>query len=455
MVHDAWNRPVEWWEDTNGDGDLDDPGDTQLLACRYDGLNRRIRKVAKGTPDVAYDYFYNASWQVLEERKDADVYCQYVWSARYIDAPVLRDRDADGQSGNGLEERLYYTTDANMNVTALVGTDGAVVERYTYDPYGKVTVRAADWSEITWANSKKNEVLYCGYRFDPETGLYHVRHRYYHPSLGRWLSRDSVEYADEMNLLQYCRSAPSHFRDPQGLYRDGPMIPVPPDGFYGPVPLGYRPPPLPGVETSIYRIRGWPKGVHLWLSEPPPVPLDPVSAVLWPTLAAVYYVRPKIQAEVGHTVLSFDGPLGGAGADFVPPPAGRADIVLFPRLPQNGASTAETLVMPLDPTRGWIEAPDRLCIMPTYDRKLKHPSDSNIRCCDATEKQVRACVQAESLDWNGKTYFVFGPNCISFANAAMEACCLYSCEGGSGQRSSVWAPELFKLNLRWSDPFGW
>jgi len=42
----------------------------------------------------------------------SNVYEQYVWSLRYIDAPVLRDRNADGQSGSlgksgsGLEERL-------------------------------------------------------------------------------------------------------------------------------------------------------------------------------------------------------------------------------------------------------------------------------------------------------------------------------------------------------------
>jgi len=37
---------------------------------------------------------------------------------RYIDAPVLRDRDVEaggdlGKSGSGLDQRLYYTTDAN------------------------------------------------------------------------------------------------------------------------------------------------------------------------------------------------------------------------------------------------------------------------------------------------------------------------------------------------------
>jgi hypothetical protein len=43
---------------------------------------------------------------------------RYVWDLRYIDAMVFMDIETDsGQSG--LDDRYYYTNDANMNVTAL------------------------------------------------------------------------------------------------------------------------------------------------------------------------------------------------------------------------------------------------------------------------------------------------------------------------------------------------
>ena len=142
---------------------------------------------------------------------------QWLWDIRYVDAPVLRWRDADNDENHTLEETLYFCNDANMNVTALVNaSSGDVVERYVYDPYGKVTITDANWSVITWANSKKNEILYCGYRWDPETGLYHVRHRYYHPTLGRWTTRDPKVYSDTYNLYQYCVSAPLRGVDPLG-----------------------------------------------------------------------------------------------------------------------------------------------------------------------------------------------------------------------------------------------
>jgi len=118
----AWNRLVAAYGDDNGE-----PRDL-LATCRYDGLNRRIQKVVQGDPDATYDYYYNGSWQVLETREGAGApeslqpKVQYVWSQRYIDSPVLRDRDTTGN--DELDETLYYATDANFNVTALTDTGG-------------------------------------------------------------------------------------------------------------------------------------------------------------------------------------------------------------------------------------------------------------------------------------------------------------------------------------------
>jgi RHS repeat-associated protein len=241
-VWDAWNRLVEVWEDTNGDGDKDAQGtDTQVLTCRYDGLGRRIQKIVEGTPDVTYDYYYNESWQVLEVRKDADTdpYEQYVWDIRYIDAPVLRDRDTSSPPNGAIDETLYYCNDANMNVTALVNTSGTVVERYVYDPYGKVTFYNGSWTKTQLGqetpgtlSAYSNDILYCGYRFDPETGLCHVRRRYYHPTLGRWASRDIIESLGRRSDYEYGAASPAVHVDPWGLSS------VPVGGSAVGVPLG-------------------------------------------------------------------------------------------------------------------------------------------------------------------------------------------------------------------------
>jgi len=113
-------------------------------------------------------------------------------------------------------------------VTALVESyNGAVVERYMYDPYGKATILngvidstgngTTQWT-LRSTNTFQNAILYCGYYFDDETGLYSVRHRYYHPSLGRWLSRDPIGYSDGMSLYEYVGSSPILRLDAYGLF---------------------------------------------------------------------------------------------------------------------------------------------------------------------------------------------------------------------------------------------
>lgn len=200
-----------------------------MATYEYDGLGCRIQKTVGETTD---DYYYDESWQVLETRRggDPDPLDQYVWDVRYVDAPVVRfhdgntDDDLDGGSEEG-DNTLYYTTDANWNVTALVdAATGAVVERYMYDAYGKVTILdGTTGGQTEWATDADqisdvaNDILFAGYRFNSETGLYHVRNRQYHPTLGRWIERDPAGYLDGPNLYTYCRASPNGGTDPFGL----------------------------------------------------------------------------------------------------------------------------------------------------------------------------------------------------------------------------------------------
>ena len=214
-------------------------GATTVAEYRYDGLGRRIRKyVPDGANWTVTEYYYSVARQVVEVRRDGGktrsgtplseptlattLREQYIWSPRYVNAPILRDRDNAaggdlGKTGSGLDERLYYLTDANMNVTTLADTGGDAVERYTFDPYGKVTIYDGTWTNTRGSSSYDNSYLYCGYWRDNETGLYHVDHRTYHPLFGRWLQRDPLGYADGMNLYQYVSSQPCLYLDPYGL----------------------------------------------------------------------------------------------------------------------------------------------------------------------------------------------------------------------------------------------
>jgi RHS repeat-associated protein len=210
LGEDAWDRLVKVHADDGqgGQGDL-------VATYSYDGARRRTRRAVEGAPDVAYDYFYSG-YQVVEVRKDqsASPYEQYVWGVRYVHSPVCRwyDADADGQ-GVVLH---YYLNDANFNVTALVESDGDVAERVAYDPYGEPTFYDEDWENPSGESAVANAVLFTGHRLDSESGCYNTLWRYYHPTLGRWVSRDPMKYPGSLNLLQYVRTNPTSLADPRG-----------------------------------------------------------------------------------------------------------------------------------------------------------------------------------------------------------------------------------------------
>jgi RHS repeat-associated protein len=66
------------------------------------------------------------------------------------------------------------------------------------------------------SSSYDTEVLYAGYRYDTETGLFHVRNRVLHPVIGSWMQRDPLGYADGVNLHLYANARGLVLVDPSG-----------------------------------------------------------------------------------------------------------------------------------------------------------------------------------------------------------------------------------------------
>ena len=76
-------------------------------------------------------------------------------------------------------------------ITAMTDASGNVVERYAYSPYGTPYYYDGSWNSRS-SSSYGNLVLFAGYRYDHQSGLYEVRHRMYNPSLGKWMQRDPM-----------------------------------------------------------------------------------------------------------------------------------------------------------------------------------------------------------------------------------------------------------------------
>ena len=73
-------------------------------------------------------------------------------------------------------------------------------------------------TSISSNTSCANEIIYCGYRFDPETQLYYVRNRTYNAVLGRWIERDPIGYGVGIDLYEYVESGPVARMDALGLF---------------------------------------------------------------------------------------------------------------------------------------------------------------------------------------------------------------------------------------------
>jgi RHS repeat-associated protein len=59
---------------------------------------------------------------------------------------------------------------------------------------------------------------YAGKRYDPQTGLLYFGHRYYDPTIRRWLTPDPIGPADHSNFYQYVFNNPFYYQDPDGQF---------------------------------------------------------------------------------------------------------------------------------------------------------------------------------------------------------------------------------------------
>ncbi len=219
LVYDAWNRLVAV---KNATGQV-------IAQYTYNAQGYAVTATyPQGTsqlpPGTTNYLYYTSSWQLIEVRTGgtaaANVTVQMVWSAAYINAPILQDTYSAGVLQPN--SRLYFLQDANWNTTAVVGYDATtnswnVVQRYVYSPYGNIIILNADFTTAPAGTVPMVNNLYQGMALDPVTGLYYERARWYSASLGTWISQDPLSYINGANTYQFVTSNPASYVDPSGL----------------------------------------------------------------------------------------------------------------------------------------------------------------------------------------------------------------------------------------------
>ena len=111
----------------------------------------------------------------------------------------------------------YYVTNLQGDVIAILDSDGYAVAEYTYNAWGELLTTVGS---TTTDLSTINPLLYRGYVYDRETGLYYLQSRYYNPEMGRFISADSLLSTGQgvlgNNMFAYCNNNPVMYQDDTG-----------------------------------------------------------------------------------------------------------------------------------------------------------------------------------------------------------------------------------------------
>ena len=156
-----------------------------VASYTYDAFGRRTQKfVASGSVSTIY---YSAGQQVVQEFVNG----AGTASASYTYGDGIDERLTMNRGGN----LYYYHANRLGSVYLLSNSAGGIAERYSYTPYGSVTVSNSTYtSSPGTVSSVGNPYLFTGRELDPESGLYNYRARTYDPVQGRFKQLDPVGF---------------------------------------------------------------------------------------------------------------------------------------------------------------------------------------------------------------------------------------------------------------------
>ena len=204
-IYDDLNRLIE----------VKDGSQNTIAEYTYDAFNRRITKIV-GTTTERYSY---DDWDIVEISTSSNDYVNIIDSGtdRHIAIEV---------TSNNTSTLYYFLTDERGNVTALTDANGNVLERYRYRVYGDFEILDAQFTPKNCNNqtcyaTNLHNFLWGGSLYEPETGLYWMRNRYYHIDMHRFINQDPIGiWGDANNLgngFAYVAGMVIEASDPTGL----------------------------------------------------------------------------------------------------------------------------------------------------------------------------------------------------------------------------------------------
>jgi RHS repeat-associated protein len=193
----------------------------------YDFDSRLISATTSGhTAYFTYDAFGRCAMRKIDNVTRILTYDQWTPVAEWDGAGNLTALNVFGTGDDEILYRrdvthswdLYYKSDPFGNVRFILNGAGLGSEKYTYDAFGKPTIKT--WGGQTLGSSAVGNVfMFSGRPYYTQLTFSDMRNRIYSPGLGRFYQADPLSYnADPVNLFRFCGSNPLLGGDPTGLH---------------------------------------------------------------------------------------------------------------------------------------------------------------------------------------------------------------------------------------------
>ena len=187
---------------------------TETVALTYNAFGQRasytVTPTGAGKPDLAEAFTYRGDQLAQVASSGNSVHDPYTDTYVYTQdgAPLELLRQIKGTT-----TPYWYVLDGQGNVVALTDQGGNVVDRYSYDQWGR---------PISISETVPQQLRYSGYWYDNELAWYWLTVRSYDPALERFLQPDPSEQEGLFSYV-YAADNPDDRTDPSGLFVATPL----------------------------------------------------------------------------------------------------------------------------------------------------------------------------------------------------------------------------------------
>ena len=203
VQYNGENRPV-LWEDVSTNSPTPNSSTPTLISMSYDRIGRRVKKNTQRFVYAGYLQIADNSGKV------------YIWdpTEKLSTRPLVCNSSKIRYCNPSTS---YYTHDGNKNVSETVFSNGDVVARYSYAPFGAADMKSGEGET---ANPWRFSSEYA----EDDLALIYYNHRHYNPVEGRWMMIDPTGGRGGFSLYGFLDNRPNCLHDYIGLTAVGTSV---------------------------------------------------------------------------------------------------------------------------------------------------------------------------------------------------------------------------------------